>query len=327
MRVSMVRRSLIEQISELVGLKSGLGMSGAQVVEILENSFDRIHETGAMFLYAPTKWWGGDLSEGVSVRAEEIEADFMLVMHGIGATTDSLVPGVLVQRQWKNLNYSKGDKIPVSEVMRASHEVSAVVMSLFKGQCPAGYEAIHDEYQKRHIMNRSLPDNREWNGIIELNDLFQSEAVPKSTTKDQYFDRRYVDFLLAQGEQLKKIHWRQFEYLTGQYFKHLGYEVTITPPRGDGGVDVIAKKTGEMLGPELVIAQCKRHSETNTVSIETVKAFYTDVNDRKATRGVVVTTSAFETGAKNFCEAHNFRLTAVDGARVADWLKALAGQK
>lgn len=75
------------------------------------------------------------------------------------------------------------------------------------------------EFHRRNLMNRGLPIQKVWDGYIQLSDLFESEDVPDKVITDQYFDQRYIDYLNAQNNQLRNIHWRQFEYLTAEYFQ------------------------------------------------------------------------------------------------------------
>jgi HJR/Mrr/RecB family endonuclease len=123
---------------------------------------------------------------------------------------------------------------------------------------------------------------------------------------------------------LENIHWRQFEFLAGEWFRSQGYETTIIPPSGDGGMDVRAARRGSIIGPELVIVQAKRLSGGNHVGIDTVKVLWTDVNDSTATQGLIATTTVLERGAREFCEARKYRLFTAERGTVEQWLSQLA---
>jgi len=98
----------------------------------------------------------------------------------------------------------------------------------------------------------------------------------------------------------------------------------VTPPGHDGGIDIRAAKDDSVAGPELVLVQAKRYSDDRRVDIETVKALWSDVNETAATRGIIATTSALAPGARAYCEAGLYRLTAAERPTVEQWLRALA---
>jgi hypothetical protein len=41
-------------------------------------------------------------------------------------------------------------------------------------------------------------------------------------------DHRFIDYLHAQPEDLSRMHWRQSEYLAGEFFRRNGYHVEVT---------------------------------------------------------------------------------------------------
>ena len=167
-----------------------------------------------------------------------------------------------------------------------------------------------------------MPNNKTWDGLLPLSDLFSSESLP--TEPDTFFDQRYIDYLQRQRHALTKIHWRQFESLTAEYFKRIGYKVTLGPGRNDGGKDVVAAKACDAVGPELVYIQCKRLGSKYEVGIDTVKAFWTTVQDDKATRGIVATTSCLAAGARTYCDARQYQLRAAEGEHVERWISQMA---
>ena len=72
----------------------------------------------------------------------------------------------------------------------------------------------------------------------------------------------------------------------------MGYTVTIGPGRADGGTDVTAIRTSNVIGPELVMIQCKRYGQNTPIKITDVQAFWTVANDENATRAFFVTTTS-----------------------------------
>ena len=97
------------------------------------------------------------------------------------------------------------------------------------------------------------------------------------------------------------------------------------PGRGDGGIDVTAKKLSD-LGPELVLVQCKRYSGGNTVGVNDVKALYADMNELDASRALIVTSNILQPGSKNYCEAREHRLNYAEVDKVRDWIRKLSSK-
>src|SRR5262249_25390166 len=185
------------------------------------------------------------------------------------------------------------------------------------------------DFKRRSILDLMFRTERvSWDGAVPLRELFDlcnlGGEVTADTGSPSLIDQRFIDYLQAQPEDLSRMHWRQFEFLVGEFFRRNGYRVCVTRPAGDGGVDVRAMKMGEVLGPELVLIQAKRLSDGRQVDIEAVKALWSDIDETKATRGVVATTSRLASGARTYCQARRYRLTAAERPAVEQWLRALA---
>ena len=108
--------------------------------------------------------------------------------------------------------------------------------------------------------------------------------------------------LLARNRSLDRVRnltWRQFETLTGQFYREQGYSVVETGGGGpDDGVDLLLRR-----GEERVIVQCK-HWKAFSVGLREVKELFATVRDRGATGGVLVTTSHFSKDARVFAARH-----------------------
>jgi hypothetical protein len=55
--------------------------------------------------------------------------------------------------------------------------------------------------------------------------LFEGEHIPDDPTA--YLDQRYIDYLAKNSEEMGRIHWRNFERLTTEFFRRLGYELDL----------------------------------------------------------------------------------------------------
>ena len=110
---------------------------------------------------------------------------------------------------------------------------------------------------------------------------------------------------------MREMEPRKFEELVAAMFRNQGYDVTLTPRSNDGGTDVIAvQRSG--IGTAMIIVECKRYAETNKVGVEIVRGLYGVLEHRKATRGIIATTSFFTRGATQFCNDIPYRLALAD---------------
>ena len=161
---------------------------------------------------------------------------------------------------------------------------------------------------------------REWEDVIDLNDLFVSEDV--KATYGEFFDQRFIDFLAENFAEIDRINWRKFEALTAEWFSRLGYSVELGPGRNDDGVDIRAWADDRSTdGPPLLIAQCKR--QASTISKVVLKAVYADVEHSKASKGVIVTTSRFAPGTDRVNRERGYGIEEANRQVVEKWIAEL----
>jgi restriction system protein len=101
----------------------------------------------------------------------------------------------------------------------------------------------------------------------------------------------------------------EFEHLVRQLFEEMGMQSWVTQACHDEGVDAIAYNPDPIMGGVCVV-QAKRY--TNTVPVEAVRALWGVMEDKKAGRGVLVTTSHFTKGTYDFA-ARNERVQLIEG--------------
>jgi hypothetical protein len=298
------RRYFIDTLVEMVGIKSGLAVTVPEAQQLLERD-------------PPDKgWWKGKRKDLLRLEPVEVEIVFLRLLRLLGAIPDEMHPKILL------FEYAKANPVEVPKgfwapgklpeklrAMPGANYLQRVLLEHleYKKPIPAailgmpGFPDLMKQYAMREIMDDNLSDSRTWDGIVRLSDLFKSEDAP--SRPDTYFDQRFIDYLHAQNVDLAKMNWRQFEYLTGEYFHRTGYKVTIGPGRKDGGIDVRAAKERVFAGPEVILIQCKRHKEPNEVTINEVKSLWADVLDEGAVGGVMATTTRLAKGARDYCDA------------------------
>ncbi len=159
-----------------------------------------------------------------------------------------------------------------------------------------------------------------WDGTVALDKLFSGEHIPGDPTV--YLDQRYIDFLAKNGEDFGRIHWRNFERLTTEFFRRQGYEVDLGKGTKDGGVDVRVWTDREAkAGPPMMLIQCKRYKDV--VGIETVKAFWADVHFEGAEKGLIATTSSISGDAKKLRDVRKWPMSFAESDEVHRWARTM----
>jgi hypothetical protein len=135
-------------------------------------------------------------------------------------------------------------------------------------------------------------------------------------------DTRVIQGLFENPEHLFSISPREFEAFVAQLLENLGYTVRLGPNGADGGVDIYAEQRLPT-GVELLLAQCKRNAPQNKVGLPVVKQFHTEVMDRQASRGLIVTTSSLTRPAESYIDEKRYRLSSADFPKLEEWMQRL----
>ncbi len=114
-------------------------------------------------------------------------------------------------------------------------------------------------------------------------------------------------------QDLLKMDWYRFENLVRQLFEAMGMTVNITRSSRDEGIDVVAYLKTDVVHRAEYIIQAKRYS--HCVSTESVHALAGVVEEKRATAGILVTTSWVGPESKTFA-ARNNRLTIIEGGEL-----------
>lgn len=112
-----------------------------------------------------------------------------------------------------------------------------------------------------------------------------------------------VIVLQAEPALLADLEPRHFEEVTAEIFRDKGFEVELTKRTRDGGKDVIAFHKDQLGIRSKYIIECKYYSDTNKVGVDIVRALYGVKNSHSGGNlGIIVTTSTFTSGAREFIE-------------------------
>jgi restriction system protein len=114
----------------------------------------------------------------------------------------------------------------------------------------------------------------------------------------QFFERAVLDLLVAMG----------YGGSRAEAAERVGRS-------GDGGIDGVINQ--DPLGLDVVYVQAKRYAEANTVGPSQIREFAGSLDDRRATKGVFITTSAFSGSARETAERSPKRLILIDGRELS----------
>jgi restriction system protein len=116
---------------------------------------------------------------------------------------------------------------------------------------------------------------------------------------------------------------KKFEQLVAEIMTRMGYTVELTPASRDGGKDIYAVKRDD-LGTFLYVVECKRYAVDHPVGVQIVRSLYGTVQAERATAGILVTTSVFTKGAKEFQRSVQHQLSLRDYAELHRWIQRVA---
>ncbi len=109
----------------------------------------------------------------------------------------------------------------------------------------------------------------------------------------------------------------EFEHLVRQLFEAMGMNSWVTQASRDDGVDAVATNVDPIVGG-LCVIQAKRYR--NVVGVESVRALAGVMDDKRATKGILVTTSWYGTASWDFVSRHG-RIELIDSPRLKHLLR------
>ena len=134
-----------------------------------------------------------------------------------------------------------------------------------------------------------------------------------------------LDSALRNPEMMRQMNARAFEEFIASLLEQLGFEdLVLTRRAKDGGRDVLA--TQHVSGVPIFFAfECKRYAAKRPVGIAFARALLGTITHgpSRATKGVLVTTSRFTSGARNFILTEP-QLDGKDFDGVVGWLRDYA---
>jgi hypothetical protein len=148
----------------------------------------------------------------------------------------------------------------------------------------------------------------------------QVEASVQKTSDD------LIAQLAKEPELMYELDPRQFEELIAELYHRQGFEVHLTHPSADSGVDMYAVQKAPF-GSFLTAVECKRYGKDHLVGVSLVRQLLGTIMETNASTGVVATTSRFTRDARAFQEQQSHRIALQDFLSISDMLKRVAQEE
>lgn len=136
-----------------------------------------------------------------------------------------------------------------------------------------------------------------------------------------------LSYFRSNPDQLYSMNPRSFEELVAAIFKNNGFSIELTPKTRDGGVDIIAVQHSVLTGKSVNLIECKRYSPDRKVGIGMVQRLLGTVNQMRASKGILVTTSFFSKDALHVEQTSQHQLLLSDYSKITSWLNGLNTSK
>ena len=153
-----------------------------------------------------------------------------------------------------------------------------------------------------------------------------TEIIYKANLPKIELVKHVSDELLARltkfPDERFKLNPRLFEETVAELLNRMGYEVKLTPRSGDKGRDVIAC-VQTPAAPVLMLVECKRYAPNRLVGPEPITRLWYRLFDDHANMAMVVTTSGYQSVAKETATNRGYQISLKDGQDFIEWVKSL----
>jgi restriction system protein len=135
-----------------------------------------------------------------------------------------------------------------------------------------------------------------------------------------------VSVLKKQPDNIRSLSPREFEILLADLLQDMGWEVELTQQTRDGGSDILAYMNTE-IGKLLCLVEAKHYREDRKIGVDLVRNLYGTFCDAQANSAMLVTSSSFTRGAKEFQQRHEYQLSLRDYADIVGWIVKYGSNK
>lgn len=155
-----------------------------------------------------------------------------------------------------------------------------------------------------------------------LQEYSHNEVTSQQTTLLEEVNDELLFLLAKQPELIYQLGHRKFEELIAKLFSDRGYEVSLTKKTRDGGYDLLAK-INDPIASFVILAECKKYNPNKKVGVEFVRSLYGVTEEKKANKGLTITSSFFTKDAHTEQVRIGDRIGLKDYNDLVNWLKPL----
>jgi restriction system protein len=150
----------------------------------------------------------------------------------------------------------------------------------------------------------------------------ESNQSRKIITEVKEVNDEMLRLIKADPKAIYSLGSRKFEEVIAEILIRQGYHVELTPASKDGGFDMYAARK-ECLGEFLYLVECKKYAPRHKVGVQIVRALHGVVQQKRATAGVIATTSYFTKGAQEFRDEVVHQMQLADYVGLQSWLSGI----
>lgn len=248
----------------------------------------------------------------------EVIKHFMLTQDEIEALLPSKTQRIIDNRVNWALSYmfKAGLVIRPSKGKYSISERGKSVISANLKEINSAYLMNYSEFnQWKKIMelDKSVPHNE-----ISIVPAVSSDPLEQIERNHQSIKASVVDELLR---VIRALDPTDFEKLILELMKKIGYgadnfeSILHIGKSGDGGID--GEISQDCLGLDKIFIQAKKYAEDNPIGRPAIQQFVGSLNERRAQKGIFITSSYFAQPAKEYVEKVDMKIILIDGLRLA----------
>jgi restriction system protein len=156
--------------------------------------------------------------------------------------------------------------------------------------------------------------------LNENNNHVKNDLLPSQETPEDLIGHAYESFEQSTKDEILELILKSsplfFERLILDLFQAMNYggrggDASHVGRTGDGGIDGIINE--DPLGLEKIYLQAKRYNVDNKISIDQIRSFAGALLDKRARKGIFVTTSSFVASAYEYANNSTHSIVLIDG--------------
>lgn len=160
----------------------------------------------------------------------------------------------------------------------------------------------------------------DWNDLLFKLPSSEKQIVEIVAPTIVVANEAMIERLKKAPQDLHKISPRKFEELIADLVQDMGWEIELTPQSKDGGKDILAFLKTD-LGKLLCLIEAKHYDPRRPVQVGLVRQLYGTFVDHGANSAMLVTSSTFTKGAREFQAKHEYQLSLREYGDVVNWIR------